>query len=1163
MKKVKKDKKAVQIVWDDDKYQPQGSGMIHKNPVREFHISRDSRQKYRFEDTLFALTGNVVFANYHAARVFAHQMNHKRDLVLYPEKAVKAGDLYAMGLIDEILHYIVSLYLEQMNAEVMKEALASVRDQTGHEAVETLLNRFVAEFPPGDVCRGKQTPEAYLSDPAYPPVVLEEMILLWLANINPAFIPFRELFDDTILEKSTRYHQVIEALTAFFEKQPPFGPDNQNLIALLRAPALASPHSLSGQLDFIRMRWKNLIQDRYLYKLLGSLDFLREQSKFGGLGPGSVSTPDYSLGTEDIERFSPDLHWMPRVVMIAKNIYVWLDQLSGQTGQTLTRLDQIPDETLDDLGRWGFTVLWLIGVWERSSASKRIKQMCGNPEAEASAYALYDYQIAADLGGSSAFDILKKRAWQRGIRLAGDMVPNHVGIDSRWVIEHPDWFISMPYSPYPAYTFNGPDLCHDERVGIYLEDHYYNRSDAAVVFKRRDHWTGEERVIYHGNDGTGMPWNDTAQLNFLNPEVREAVIQTILHVVRQFPVIRFDAAMTLTQKHFQRLWFPEPGQGGDIPSRAEQGLSKAQFLQAMPKEFWREVVDRVAAEAPDTLLLAEAFWLLEGYFVRTLGMHRVYNSAFMNMLKNEDNAGYRDLIRKTLQFNREILKRFVNFMNNPDEDTAIAQFGREDKYFGVCLLMITMPGLPMFGHGQVEGFSEKYGMEYRRAYWNEQPDSGLIQRHEREVFPALRKRYLFAEAEHYCLFDLMTPEGHINENVFAQSNRSAEERALYVYHNVWADTRGWIRSSVVTGQSLGDALALDRNGGPFIVFQDHITGLEYIRRTNNFFENGLYVELGAFRYHLFWNFRQVAEDQNCRTLHDMLNGRGVPSVDSALKELILKPVLDPFYHLVQPQFIQKILDAMIHNHPLDQDIMDDLETRISEFYTAVHSHIRGKGDINQVTKHAFLCASYSFSPLLRSKAQCESMEQFRPRSKHEWLAVWGWALLHAAGFLSGETDAGMISRSWIDELLFGKVYQQVCEALGLDEQARWEAVALMKILVRQFIQLDGSKKSSEQAVTWCRDLFEDSEVQQFIQVHRYQEILYFNQERFEMLLHGVFYTIFVQNAFPSEKRNRLIKNLTAMLKFIRKAEKASGYRVDRFMENINKKNKDTENKTKI
>jgi hypothetical protein len=68
---------------------------------------------------------------------------------------------------------------------------------------------------------------------------------------------------------------------------------------------------------------------------------------------------------------------------------------------------------------------------------------------------------------------------------------------------------------------------------------------------------------------------------------------------------------------------------------------------------------------PDTLLLAEAFWLMEGYFVRTLGMHRVYNSAFMNMLKMEDNAKYRTTIKNVLEFSPQVLQRFVNFMNNP------------------------------------------------------------------------------------------------------------------------------------------------------------------------------------------------------------------------------------------------------------------------------------------------------------------------------------------------------------------------------------------------------------------------------------------------------------------------------------------------------------------
>ena len=85
-----------------------------------------------------------------------------------------------------------------------------------------------------------------------------------------------------------------------------------------------------------------------------------------------------------------------------------------------------------------------------------------------------------------------------GIRLASDMVPNHMGIDSDWVLHHPDWFLSLPYSPFPSYSFNGEDLSPDEQVGIYIEDHYYDRTDAAVVFKRVNKWNGDTRYIYHG-----------------------------------------------------------------------------------------------------------------------------------------------------------------------------------------------------------------------------------------------------------------------------------------------------------------------------------------------------------------------------------------------------------------------------------------------------------------------------------------------------------------------------------------------------------------------------------------------------------------------------------------------------------------------------------------
>ena len=182
--------------------------------------------------------------------------------------------------------------------------------------------------------------------------------------------------------------------------------------------------------------------------------------------------PTFGDPAHEYEKFSQDTAWMPEAVLIAKSTYVWLAQLSRQYGRHIGRLDEIPDEELATLAHRGINSLWLIGVWERSRASKTIKQLCGNRDAVASAYSLFDYRIADDLGGEAAYINLRDRAYRHGIRLASDMVPNHMGIDSPWVMEHPEWFISRWDSPYPAYSFNGPDLSHDGRVEIKIEDHY-------------------------------------------------------------------------------------------------------------------------------------------------------------------------------------------------------------------------------------------------------------------------------------------------------------------------------------------------------------------------------------------------------------------------------------------------------------------------------------------------------------------------------------------------------------------------------------------------------------------------------------------------------------------------------------------------------------------
>jgi hypothetical protein len=919
----------------------------------EFHISRAVRETAKVDDLLFSYSGNVIFANVAASRKLAEALNEARGPNADPAGAINAGALFAMGLIDELSHALVARYRKDIDPSVLSEAVRWFAAQIEPDKLERMLLAFTEQFPNTAIYRGEISAAKWLQGTtdglANREVALEELLLLWIANINPAFKPFQVLFEDQALKQTTVYANVTAAFPEYFSTRPPIAPEVGSLFDALRAPSLASPDSLTGQLDYIRERWVPYLGED-IKRILLAIDVLREEDlaiwmRFHPPGPdqfrhgapawgtmGFVGdefigfdedfrkrkryATDYQAPLDEYEAFSTDQAWMPNVVLMAKSTYVWLEQLSKKYLRHIHRLDQIPDEELHLLASRGITGLWLIGLWERSVASRTIKRLRGHLDAVASAYSLKSYDIAEDLGGWVAYDDLKHRAAKAGLRLASDMVPNHMGIDSPWVIEHPDWFVHRWESPFPAYRFDGPDLSTDSRVEIKIDDHYYDQTDAAVAFRLRHHASGETRYIYHGNDGTTFAWNDTAQLDYSKAYVREHVIQTILHVARLFPIIRFDAAMVLAKRHVQRLWFPLPGAGGSIPSRAENSMSQDEFDALMPREFWREVVDRVAEEVPGTLLLAEAFWLLEGYFVRTLGMHRVYNSAFMNMLRDEENAKYRSYLKKTIEFDPDIMKRYVNFMSNPDERTAIDQFGSGDKYFGVCTLLATLPGLPMFGHGQIEGFTERYGMEFKQARMDERPDEGLVARHQYEIAPLLKKRHIFAGSSEFTLYDFWNGYGTVDENVFAYSNRCGDERSLVIYNNKYNSTRGTIHISAAymdkgsgtqRQRSLADGLGLVTAESMILTYRD-TRGLEYLRRATDVHWNGLSFDLHGFQCIVLLDWRELwpnAEwpwDRLC----DSLQGRGVANVHDELAKLRLRPLHDALREAFGPDKVRTL-----------------------------------------------------------------------------------------------------------------------------------------------------------------------------------------------------------------------------------------------------------------
>lgn len=495
--------------------------------MMEFHISGTARERYGVAETLFSYDGNVVFADLSGCRALTHRMNEVREAARHPERALHAGAMFAMGLIDEASHAVIEQYRKQFDPEVMTAALAWFAGKVGEEKLEKLLLAFVESFPGQSVMRGDETPAEWLKGETegmpHRAAAMEELLMLWTANRNEAFTPFEELFDERAIAAKTVYREVALELPGYFATRPLIpveGAKAVHLLELLRAPAERAPKSLIEQLTLIRRLWKPLLGESLDRILMIAAEILREEELaiWMQFNPGAQQArnaadeaakrrwergeqqwpslvshsdvPVFGDPAHEYEKFSADTAWMPGTVMIAKSTYVWLAQLSRWYGRRINMLNEIPEEELAGLAHRGLNTLWLIGVWERSRASKTIKQLCGNTDAVASAYSLFDYRIAEDLGGEGAYTNLRDRAFRYGIRLASDMVPNHMGIDSPWVVEHPDWFIARNDSPYPAYRFEGPDLSHDGRVEIKIEDHYYEQTDAAVVFRRRDRATG-------------------------------------------------------------------------------------------------------------------------------------------------------------------------------------------------------------------------------------------------------------------------------------------------------------------------------------------------------------------------------------------------------------------------------------------------------------------------------------------------------------------------------------------------------------------------------------------------------------------------------------------------------------------------------------------------
>jgi len=489
--------------------------------------------------------------------------------------------------------------------------------------------------------------------------------------------------------------------------------------------------------------------------------------------------------------------WPRFPVLYEINTWVWLSELSQKYGNN-TNLASIPSGEWDAVAAHGFDAVWLMGVWERSPVGTAIANQ--NPvlledfrralpdfrpeDNVGSPYCVRRYVVDQHLGGPEGLAVARRELSKRGMNLILDFVPNHVAPDHPWVGQPPEYFI----------TGDADDL----------------RREPSSYMEVRGN------VYACGRDPYFPAWPDVLQLNAFEPNLRQAVIETISNIGRQCDGIRCDMAMLFLNSIFERTW---GGRAGPQPAT----------------EYWADVISAIKKKHPNFLFIAEAYWGLE-WELQQLGFDFCYDKTLYDRLEHSNAESIRLHLCADLGYQGKLLR----FIENHDEPRAATTFSPA-KQRAAALTTATLTGVRLFHEGQLEGRRVRLPVFLARRPI-EPPDPNLYTFY-RKLLEAIHQR-VFHDGQWTLCGRTGWPDNASFQNLVAWSWMKDDARHLIAInlsdHPLqariqvpWADARGanWELMDILSGASF------ERSGDEMV-------------------SPGLYVELGPWNYHFFRGSRK-------------------------------------------------------------------------------------------------------------------------------------------------------------------------------------------------------------------------------------------------------------------------------------------------------------------
>jgi hypothetical protein len=308
-------------------------------------------------------------------------------------------------------------------------------------------------------------------------------------------------------------------------------------------------------------------------------------------------------------------------------------------------------------------------------------------------------------------------------------------------------------------------------------------------------------------------------------------------------------------------------------------------------------------------------------------------------------------------------------------------------------------------------------------------------------------------------------------------------------------------------------------------------------------EQGLYVELAAYDLHVFTDVRAVADrsDRRYARLAGRLDGRGVPSVDQALAELELEPVLEPFRRLVAPEMLRELLEgplAAAEAAP-EATVLDRVEEALEGLLAAIHERIGGEPAPELA--HEIRCDLEGLLAGDRAAALGELWPSPGPGSPLVPAAV-AWALLRRLADGAPEaSEWGDVGR-WLDDWFLLPNLRRSLLAIGLGAEPSDRALAAVRALdaCRQWWHADPVEPPDLAATV--RDLLAEPAVAAFLGVNRYQGVDWFVSECWNDLQFCLAVVVALETDDPAE-----LTDAGRRLDLLAAAKQGSGYRVDELL----------------